>query len=97
MASNATRNQILASKTAGISNRDTTKQLDACRKTVFNVYRDCYNFKETYFQSKAFDSYLTNWASNYEASETKSSQEHEENSKSARDIKIICAEDILKY
>lgn len=39
MASQAKRDQIVALKTAGMSNRDITKQLHVCRKTVFNVWK----------------------------------------------------------
>lgn len=39
MASKAKRVQIVALETAGISNRDITKQLDACRKTVLNLWK----------------------------------------------------------
>ena len=37
MTSKAKRDQIVNTKTAGISNRDISKLLDVCRKTVFNL------------------------------------------------------------
>ena len=58
--------------------------------------RECYNLEQAYFWSKAIVLYQTNCASGYEASEAKSFQEHEEMSKSARDFKIICTQDIKK-
>jgi transposase len=39
MEAKTKHDQIVALKTAGISNRDITKQLDVCRKTVFNVWK----------------------------------------------------------
>ena len=60
------------------------------------IYRECCNLQQVYSWSKAFDLYQTNFANSYVASEAKSSQEHEENSKSAPDFKIIYAQDIYK-
>ena len=48
------------------------------------TYRDCYNIQQAHSWSKAFDSYKTNRASGYEASEAKYLQE--ESSKSAQDF-----------
>ena len=101
MASKATRDHIVvALETAGMSNRDKTKQFDVCRKNVFNqcietTDSDCYYLQQAYSWSNAFDSYETNCANSYEASSAKSSQDYEENSKSARDFKITYAQDIL--
>ena len=39
MAAKAKRDQIVALKTAGKSNCDITKQLDVCRKTVYNIWK----------------------------------------------------------
>ena len=47
MASKATRDQIVALETAGISNRDITKQLDVYRKTVVNVWMRCIDIATT--------------------------------------------------
>ena len=46
------------------------------------IYTDYYNLQQAYFWLKEFNSYQTNCASSYEASEEKSLQEHEENRKS---------------
>ena len=56
-------------------------------------YRDRYNFQQ------ANDSRFvqTNCVSGYEANEAKSSQEHQGNSKSDRNVKIIFAKDIKKW
>ena len=61
-----------------------------------NIQTDCYNVQQAYSWSKAFDFYLTNCASGYEAREAKYSQENEENTKSAQDLKIIYAHIIFK-
>ena len=47
MASGAKRDQIVALKTAGISIRIITKQLDVCRKTVVNVWMRCIDIATT--------------------------------------------------
>lgn len=39
MASKATRDQIVALKADGVSNKDVIKQLNVCRKTVFNTWK----------------------------------------------------------
>lgn len=39
MASQATRDQIVALKNAGVANNDITKQLNVSRKTVYNVWK----------------------------------------------------------
>ena len=52
------------------------------------TYRDWYNLQQAYSWCQ------TNYASGYEASEAKSFQEHEETSKSARDFRIIHAQNV---
>ena len=39
MADKVKRDQIVALKTAGVSNNDIVKQLKACRKTVYNAWK----------------------------------------------------------
>ena len=39
MASKAKRGRIVGLETAGTSNRDIKKQLDVCRKSVFNLWK----------------------------------------------------------
>ena len=101
MASIATRDQIVSLGTSGISNHDTANQLHACSETVFKVWKRYTEIAKTSSKPachwlKAFDLYQTNCASRYEASDVKSSQKHEEKSKSGRDFKFSCAQDILK-